>query len=106
MFVAIEPECDEEGCTSHFTVGCYLPDTDRTNRPDNFYCSEHAEQNGFCKSCGDFWGGVESFEFGEYHGYCDNCAYELERDDELANGYDEEDEFGEFEYDNDNGLWG
>jgi hypothetical protein len=41
------------------------------------YCHEHAEKEGFCSICGDFWGGIESFEF--WHpGICDNCWDEIQ----------------------------
>lgn len=53
--------CQEAGCTLD-GFACYLPDYDSTNEP-YFYCSEHAFNNGFCKMCGSFNGGLESFEF-------------------------------------------
>ncbi len=81
--------CDEKGCKGVAQVWCFLPGdyTPEGEEFDGAYCSEHAEQNGFCRMCGQFWAGVESFHFGTYHGYCDNCRYEVEREEDLE--YDE-----------------
>ena len=96
-----EPEkhqCQHEGCTSQEAVQCDLTNYEEGADPEKFtyfYCTEHAKQAGFCWGCGDFWGGVASFEFG--NGLCENCLVE-EQD------YDDEDDYwgeeGEF-YDDD-----
>lgn len=44
-----------------------------------WYCEEHARRAGFCVGCGGFWGGVESFEFSRYPGYCEECSWEFDR---------------------------
>lgn len=73
-----EPDCNEPG------VACFLPlcDEDETEEPDYYYCSSHAAKNGFCFGCGNFWGGVEAFDFSPIKGLCPNCRSELEEDDE------------------------
>lgn len=78
--------CDEPGCELEGRA-CFLPTHDQPagedEHPDAYYCAEHAFANGFCRGCGDFWGGVESFEFAN-GGYCDNCrsAIDAEERDE------------------------
>lgn len=50
-----------------------------------YYCAEHAQEHGYCYICGQFWAGVERFDF-DPSGLCPNCqdaiAYELGEDDE------------------------
>jgi hypothetical protein len=75
-----EPGCDEEGCP------CYLEPWGKIH---SFYCVEHSQIHGFCVGCGQFWGGIESFDFGP--GWCDNCALEFEDD------YNYEDDYYDFD---------
>ena len=73
--------CEHEGCTAE-GMDCYLScATEGTGgKPDGYYCTDHAPLHGFCPICGDFWGGVSSFEM---RGLCDHCHDELdELDDE------------------------
>ena len=71
--------CQHDGCTSG-AISCYLMDTDRDGLPDELLCSAHAAEAGYCMVCGDFWGGIESFDF-LHPGVCDNCHDELEAND-------------------------
>lgn len=71
-------QCQHEGCTNPGSP-CWLPDSDYDSEPDEYYCSEHAQINGYCYICGTFWAGVEMFDFGP--GYCSNCAAEVEEPD-------------------------
>jgi hypothetical protein len=80
-------ECMEDGCANE-GMDCYLPD-DR-EQASYAYCSEHAFDEGFCKGCGQFWGGVESFEFLN-GGYCDECRAAL--DSEMSDENDDEEAF-------------
>ena len=91
--------CSEPNCWKHGedVIECYLPNYEvdeegfRTNsEPDYYYCWDHADKNGFCKMCGEFWAGIESFEF-IHPGFCDNCDDEMERD--FNRGFDDEDYF-------------
>ena len=66
----------EDGC-GNAGFECFLPDDE--NQASYAYCVEHAFDNGFCRSCGQFWGGIESFEFLN-GGLCDNCKDELEQE--------------------------
>ena len=93
--------CEQEGCQNE-GIPCWYPDYvekivgDQLPPPDHYYCGDHTFDQGFCSVCGDFWGGIESFEF-HHPGLCDNCYSEVDQerheydDDDLeASGYDEE----------------
>lgn len=80
--------CSEPGCSKRTTIACIVPDTDEI---EGYYCYDHAWRNGYCFGCGQFWGGVESFDFPGPHqvsGYCDNCQSDFEEDD-----YDDEEDY-------------
>lgn len=69
--------CEHEGCESTDTIRCinlYHPDD-----PENWYCPEHAAEEGFCSCCGIFSAGIESFDF-IHPGLCDNCYDQIEAD--------------------------
>lgn len=73
-----EPECGEES-----GVACVLPDDTIAGE----YCLAHAFANGFCKGCGEFWAGLESFDFG--NGYCANCNADADDADYVDPDYDD-----------------
>ena len=97
--IQTEPHvCDEKGCTSTDTMPVWLEPGDE---PDGYYCGEHIEQAGFCKGCGQFSAGIESFSFGDFPGFCDNCAEEIRYEEALEAGdFDDDldDDFDEDEY--------
>jgi hypothetical protein len=75
-------------CGHHPATLCYLPGPPRTygsyynlkeRSPDEVLCGEHASLAGYCRCCGDFWGGIDSFEFG-HPGLCDQCHDQIEAD--------------------------
>lgn len=73
-------ECDMSGC-HRSNLPCFLPDD--LDRPSEYLCAEHAHQAGYCIGCGQFSAGIESFDFRvRYQGYCDNCAHQMEGEDE------------------------
>jgi hypothetical protein len=84
------PVCVHPGCltTDESLTACYYDGTPEEQRYAGSYCYQHAKEHGFCFGCGEFWGGVESFEFGELWGnfpnLCDNCSdeYRAEFSDE------------------------
>ena len=82
--------CEYPECTSWDTLACVM-DNDDDN--PSWFCPEHAFAMGHCFICGQFWGGVDNFEFGP--GYCEHCASEIERDDYDPDDDDEycEDDF-------------
>ena len=96
--------CEEYGCLMEGIVECYLPPItmedghlSKDQPPTEHFCQYHAYKNGFCSLCGDFWGGIESFEFDNPQRLCENCLDQLktelgEYDD------DEEDMYGELDY--------
>lgn len=77
-------KCDHEGCAREGDP-CYLP-ADERDDPSYHYCAEHAPEEGFCYGCGEFWAGIESFDFGP--GLCENCCGDLNEE----NGFDEDED--------------
>ncbi len=47
----------------------------RCRRTSEYVCSTHHHATGYCYGCGQFFGGIESFEFG--NGLCDDCNQDL-----------------------------
>lgn len=70
---------------------CWYPGS--YDAPDLYLCSKH-QAGSFCYGCGQFRGGVESFDFGRFAGWCENCQAELEGD--LHDYY--EAEYDDFDY--------
>lgn len=87
--------CQEPGCTNSGSE-CFFPDS---VKPDHYYCCSHAYKHGFCYGCGEFYGGIEQFEFprasfpggdlqeallhefwGNLEGFCPNCSGEIEEE--------------------------
>lgn len=85
-----EQRCDEPGCEHPAVVDCFFPEND-DQRPDFSYCSEHAYAAGFCWGCGNFWTGVETFDFLNPSRLCDNCR----TNSDLTGEYPEDDEWFE-----------
>ena len=87
-------QCEHPGCKQD-GIPCFLPDygESETLTADSHYCPEHAKQYGFCYGCGQFWGGVETFEFAHVYnipdGLCENCGDEVRREYEW-DGYDDD----------------
>lgn len=67
--------CEHGGCRRRGQP-CYITADD--SEPDGFYCAEHAQEHGFCSMCGQFWGGIEEFDFG--NGVCPNCREYMDKD--------------------------
>jgi len=87
-------KCQHPDCPNNETVtACFYPDN-HTEIPDEYYCSEHSFEHGYCFGCGQFWSGVERFDFattyGGILGLCENCDDEFRTD---LGEFDEEDEF-------------
>lgn len=59
--------CGHEGCVE-WAIPCFLPGGEA---PHEWLCGTHAAGAGYCSACGEFWGGVESFDVGP--GICQNC---------------------------------
>lgn len=82
----IEPQpCSYSGCTEEaFSAYAY-----EEGYEAEWYCWKHAHDSGYCPMCGDFWGGIESFDFGKSD-LCENCQDEIDDD---SDEYDD-DEYG------------
>ena len=83
-------KCHEPLCDKHAHLYRYPEQGNEKDTLAVLSCPECAAKHGFCKSCGAFVGGLESFEFGNQHGYCDQCWENMEPVDQ---DYDYEDEF-------------
>lgn len=82
FFALFIPTCQHEGCRNKGEACMLLafgPDEDDTLF---WYCYEHKVKEGFCRDCGVFCAGIESFDFGHYKGLCDNCASERQSEEE------------------------
>jgi len=94
-----EHQCEHEGCTSLHTEEWQYPEyeDDDGNKITQtaWFCTEHAADDGFCIHCGNFWAGVESFDFSPIKGVCENCRVEYEEpdDDDYDDGWDFYDEW-------------
>ena len=77
--------CWHRGCpTWQSLTACFLPDGTFAGN----FCLDHC-QPFFCWGCGQFWAGIESFDFNPI-GLCDNCNFEFR--DELG-------EYDHYDYD-------
>lgn len=70
-------KCQHDGCDNPGEE-CTLKNEQGVDVTDGYYCGSHAADHGFCPVCGDFWGGISSFEM---NGMCDHCRDELRKDD-------------------------
>lgn len=77
--------CQWPGCFKAHTIDCYFPDNNG-DTPDELLCAHHAPKAGFCWGCGNFWAGVESFDFNT-NNLCDNCK----DDPDLTGDYGDDD---------------
>jgi len=66
--------CEERGCDRDAEIRCRLLDPDTGEYLYYDFCREHASKNGFCYSCGVFWGDIDDFEF---RGLCPHCGNEI-----------------------------
>ncbi|MBD2771190.1 hypothetical protein [Iningainema tapete] len=86
-------KCQHPGCSGENTTACFLPDN-TTDKPDYYYCVKHAPQEGFCYCCGQFWAGVERFDFAGFYGgikgLCENCDSSIRAS---LGEFDDDDEF-------------
>lgn len=64
-------KCNEPGCQAD-GIECRFYDYDEQQEIIEHYCGEHCRKNGYCWYCGQFWAGVESFDF-DPAGLCSNC---------------------------------
>lgn len=87
FIIRIPPEFDTKCCSPFCDehADLYrLPQTEREKpQPVAFLCKNHAQQFGYCWGCGDFWGGIDSFEFGPGSrvGLCIDCYHDSGCDD-------------------------
>lgn len=85
-------ECKNMFPTDQLTK-CYLLEDDYAGDGSELLCDECIKDSGYCRHCGQFCAGIESFEFGPMAGFCDNCADQIR--DSCRDEYDEYDEFAD-----------
>lgn len=71
-------QCQHKGCIKTNVIPCYLPSYQGPVdylHADTWLCPEHCQEEGFCCGCGQFWAGIESFDWSAT-GLCDNCKEE------------------------------
>jgi hypothetical protein len=76
----LEHDCRHEGCDeASDLIECRFCDGEIDGR----YCWDHVP-SGFCKGCGLFSAGIESFDFaaeyGIIPGFCEECSDQLKHD--------------------------
>nr|WP_276898470.1 hypothetical protein [Pedobacter kyonggii] len=79
MHVTTCTECEKR--TDGLTT-CYI-----NLEISDYLCPECIENSSYCMGCGNFSTGIESFDFSEIKGYCENCV------DEIKSDSGEDDEF-------------
>jgi len=70
-FLCEEPGCDEQA------IECYLNDDADTVE---HFCPIHCYKNGYCYGCGNFFCGMEDFDFNNPSHLCFNCRTEVNSD--------------------------
>src|SRR5579859_4290086 len=86
--------CSHESCASTDTMPCYLGGE---REPDDWYCDDHISAAGFCKGCGMFSVGIESFDFSAIPGFCAECVDFIHTEEAMEDEFDDDD-WGEGEY--------
>lgn len=90
-------KCEHEGCEITDTTECQSQDYEDGAIIISHYCTEHAYEHGFCYCCGEFWGGIEGFDFNNPTHLCEHC-YDALRD-EIEDDYDDEEDYYPFDLD-------
>lgn len=85
-------QCQHEGCDAAGNA-CFIT-SDLEDGLTEYYCSQHAASHGYCPMCGDFWGGIGTFEM---NGVCDHCKDELDADDYPDDDYENNEPVGSCE---------
>jgi hypothetical protein len=78
--------CTYPMCNEHGDIYRHPDWEGETSTQAEILCEEHAPKIGFCKGCGSYCGGLESFDFApKVWGYCEVCG------DAIASEVDKED---------------
>ena len=90
-WVRLDGRCQHEGCSNQGISYSYPHEEYGLPPKSEVYCARHARAAGFCIGCGQFWGGIESFDFGDSP-LCEEC---LTLSEEEYEHFDD----GDYEYD-------
>lgn len=93
--------CEAKDCKEKADVRCHIVDYETEPAKDFYYwyCHKHAKEYGYCYLCGEFFAGIEEFDFPKIYGHipglCPVCSDMVkadagEFDDEEQNYYDYE----------------
>lgn len=74
--------CDDCGKRTDGLMTCTYSHDDSTTK----LCPDCIEDSGFCKRCGNYCSGMESFDFSDMPGYCSDCR------EEIKNEFEDDDE--------------
>ena len=74
---AFDVKCHEPLCNNHANLYRYPELENEESTIAVLYCPKHAVEHGFCRNCGAFAGGLDSFEYGPTAGYCPSCAGDI-----------------------------
>lgn len=90
-------KCQHKGCTKDSDVVCIVPEQDNTGiQVIEHLCEEHAYESGYCVLCGEFWGGIETFDIDNPSHLCENCLEQIKDEtgendtNEYYEGFEEE----------------
>lgn len=86
---AFDVKCHEPLCNEHAHLYRYPDHDGEESTIAVLYCPEHAVQQGFCRSCGFYAGGLDSFEYGTTAGYCPTCADDVCIEHDYDDYYDD-----------------
>jgi hypothetical protein len=65
-------KCTKCKGTSSTVIDCVID-----GKVEEKLCCDCIENSGYCMGCGQFWGGISSFDFSSIPGYCPHCVDEI-----------------------------
>jgi hypothetical protein len=68
--------CDQCGKRTDGLMTCHYVHDDSTTK----LCPDCIEGSGFCKGCGYYSAGLQSFDFSDIPGYCSDCRTQIQDD--------------------------
>lgn len=90
--------CEHEGCANagdRYVIEGHV--NGERDDIEEWLCGEHASDHGYCRRCGGFFAGIESFEFSQ-SGLCMECLDDVRAEDE-ADERDAEDYYLDGDWD-------
>jgi len=91
QLAGLDTTCQEQGCGKQGYLCIARSYNEEVDDTVEFFCREHAHENGYCWCCGEFYGGIESFDFAP-RGLCENCEHILRDEVDDPDDWSDEDE--------------